>query len=199
MADVPGICVAGLLLNAGPLLTKALLEWGTSSYAGDAQNAGMLHVADALKRTWDTSLNYSVASGKLSIAIRSNSASERPSLMTWYLPEYLVNIWPGITRLGFFWVEGPCKPVPLLDIYRLKFEVFASIGWVLFYIGAVCVFAITHVSQIGRRMIDAVVTTIKRKLLWSFVTPGSNDDERYDDIRFIARHGQISDVTTSSE
>ena len=34
----------------------------------------------------------------------------------------------------------PCKPVPLLDIYRLKFEVFASLGWVLFYIGAVCVF-----------------------------------------------------------
>ena len=105
-----GICVAGLLLNAGPLLTKALLEWGTSSYAGDAQNAGMLHVADALKRTWDTSLNYSVASGKLSIAIRSNSASERPSLMTWYLPEYLVNIWPGITRLGFFWVEDRANP-----------------------------------------------------------------------------------------
>ena len=31
-----------------------------------------------------------------------------------------------------------------------------------------------------------MVATIKRKLLWSFVTPGSNDDERYD--------GQISDM-----
>ena len=31
--------------------------------------ANLLHVADALKRTWETSLNYSVASGKLNIAI----------------------------------------------------------------------------------------------------------------------------------
>ena len=44
--------------------------------------------------------------------------------------------------------RGPCKPVPLLDIYRLKFEVFASLGWVLFYIGAVCGFHHTHVSQL---------------------------------------------------
>ena len=34
----------------------------------------------------------------------------------------------------------------------------------------------------------------RRKLLWSFVTPGSRDDEGYGDVRFVARHGRISDV-----
>jgi len=43
VADVPGVRIAGLLLNAGPLPTKSLLEWGTVSYAGDALNPGMLH------------------------------------------------------------------------------------------------------------------------------------------------------------
>ena len=45
---------------------------------------------------------------------------------------------------------------------------------------------------------SAVVAMIKRKLLWSFVTSGSNDDERYDDICFISRHRQISVMTTCS-
>ena len=60
--------------------------------------SALLHVADALKRTWDTSLNYSVASGKVNIAIMgvmcsrswpstcSNSASERPRFMTCIYP-----------------------------------------------------------------------------------------------------------------
>merc|ERR1712136_724081 len=43
VADVPGVRIAGVLLNAGPFPTKALLEWGTVSYAGDALNPGMLH------------------------------------------------------------------------------------------------------------------------------------------------------------
>merc|ERR1712227_834178 len=43
VADVPGVRIAGLLLNAGPLPTKSLLEWGAVSYAGDALNPGMLH------------------------------------------------------------------------------------------------------------------------------------------------------------
>jgi hypothetical protein len=43
VADVPGVRIAGLLLNAGPFPTKALLEWGTVSYAGEALNPGMLH------------------------------------------------------------------------------------------------------------------------------------------------------------
>ena len=48
----------------------------------------LLHVAVALKRTWDISFDLCP-------------------------PEYLVNIWPGITLLGFFWVKAPCKSVPL--------------------------------------------------------------------------------------
>ena len=34
----------------------------------------------------------------------------------------------------------------------------------------------------------------RRKLLWSFVTLESSDDERYDDIRLVTHHGLISDV-----
>ena len=85
VADMPGVRVAGQL------------EWRTSSYAGDAQNPGMLHVADALKRTRDTSLNCSVASGKLCIAIRSNSASGRLGLMTSHYP----SMWSTFGRGSF--------------------------------------------------------------------------------------------------
>merc|ERR1719284_1906775 len=76
--------------------------------------SALLHVAVALKRTWDISLNYSVASGKLNMAI---SGVTLLTFMTIHLfqfrfgdtkpydlcpPEYLVNIWPGVLRLGFF-------------------------------------------------------------------------------------------------
>ena len=173
-----------------------------------------LHVADALKRTWDTSLNYSVASGKVNIAIRGVRLAfmaihlfqfrfGATQIHDLYLPEYLANIWPGITCLGFFRVEGPCKHVPVLDIYRLKFELFASLGWVSFYIGAgvcVCVF-ITHMYLNWVKDDNAVVATIERKLqrrggddreeaTLVICYTSSNDDERYDDICFIARHGQ---------
>ena len=232
VADVPGVRVAGLLLNAGPLPTKALLEWGTSSYAGNAQNPGMLHDVFAIPLmttcvamcknapiSWVSAFNcatevdqslwlsgevdvvsfkqqfkFMIYGPKESDVARGEHTEEdvghfielfrgvrqiehchsfqfrfratQPHDL--YLPEYLVNIWPGITRLGFFWVEGPCKPVPLLDIYRLKLELFASLGWVLFYIG-VCVF-ITHMYLNWVKDDNAVVATIKRKLLWSFVT-----------------------------
>ena len=41
--------------------------------------------------------------------------------------QYLNSIWPGIMRLGFFWVQGPCKSVPVRDIYRLVLDVFARL------------------------------------------------------------------------
>ena len=36
-----------------------------------------------------------------------------------------------------------------VDIYRVKFEVLAYLGWVLSYIGAVCVFYHTHGPRMG--------------------------------------------------
>ena len=76
-------------------------------------------------------------------------------------PEYLVNIWPGITRLEFFWVEGTCKPVPVVGIYRLEFEVFTSLGWSRFYIEAVCVFT-THMCRNCVKVIGAPALGIQR-------------------------------------
>jgi len=40
--DVPGVRVAGILLQAGPASTT-LLEWGETRWGGDASNPGMLH------------------------------------------------------------------------------------------------------------------------------------------------------------
>ena len=118
--------------------------------------------------------NYSVVSGKLNIAIlgvmwlafmaihlfQFRFGATQPHDL--YLPGYLVNIWPGITCRGFFWLEGPCKPVPVLDNYRLKFEVFASLGWVLLYIEAVCVF-ITHMCLNWVKVVGAPALGTPRK------------------------------------
>jgi len=136
--------------------------------------SALLHVAVALKRTWDISLNYSVASGKLNMAI---SGVTLLTFMTIHLfqfrfgdtkpydlcpPEYLVNIWPGVLRLGFFWVEGTCEYVKVRDIYRLEFEVFESLGWVLFYIGAVCVFT-THMCLGWAKVVGAPALGIPKR------------------------------------
>jgi len=137
--------------------------------------SALLHVAVALKRTWDISLNYSVASGKLNMAI---SGVTLLTFMTIHLfqfrfgdtqpyqlcaPEYLVNIWPGVKRLGFFWVDEPnCATVPVRDIYRLEFEVFKSLGWVLFYIGAVCVFT-THMCLGWAKVVGAPALGIPKR------------------------------------
>jgi len=43
VANVPGVRVAGLLIQAGSEPTEALLEWGDGAYAGDASNPGSLH------------------------------------------------------------------------------------------------------------------------------------------------------------
>ena len=115
--------------------------------------SALLHVADALKRTWDTSLNYSVASGKLNIAI----------LGVIWLAFMAIHLFQfRFTCLGFFLVEGPCKPEPVLDIYRLKFEVFASLEWVLLYIKAVCVF-ITHMCLNWVKVVEAPALGTPRK------------------------------------
>jgi hypothetical protein len=42
VGNVDGVRVAGLLLQAGPVETPALLQWGTGGYAGDSSNPGVI-------------------------------------------------------------------------------------------------------------------------------------------------------------
>merc|ERR1719356_304581 len=77
--------------------------------------SAILHVAVALKRTWDISINYTIASGKMNLAI---SGVCLLTFMTIHLfqfrfgetepykicpPPYLVNV-KGLLHLALFWV-----------------------------------------------------------------------------------------------
>merc|ERR1719174_3487827 len=65
--------------------------------------AALLHVFVAMKRTWDISLNYTVASGQLNLAIT------------------------GVLLLQLFWTaDKSVDPVPVRDIYKLEFELFKN-------------------------------------------------------------------------
>merc|ERR1712066_658887 len=79
--------------------------------------AALLHVFVALKRTWDISINYTVASGKLNLAI---SGLCLLTFMTIHLfqfrfgvtrdftlcpPPYLINV-KGILSLALFWIQN---------------------------------------------------------------------------------------------
>merc|ERR1719160_831183 len=114
----------------------------------------LLHVAVATKRTWDISLNYTPASGKLNLAF---SGALLLTYMTIHLfqfrfgdcepymlrpPPYFINFW-GLLQLQLFWTsDTSVAPVPVRDIYKLEFEIFKSGWWTLFYIFSVVVFAI---------------------------------------------------------
>jgi len=114
--------------------------------------SALLHVFVAMKRTWDISLNYTVASGQLNLAI---TGVVLLTFMTIHLfqfrfgatepylvrpPPYLINF-SGILQLQLFWSsDTSVEPVPVRDIYKLEFELFKSLGWVLFYLFSVTVF-----------------------------------------------------------
>merc|ERR1712187_299921 len=117
--------------------------------------AALLHIAVALKRTWDISINYTIASGKLNLAISGITLLTFMSIHLYQFrfgdarpyklcpPPYLVNV-KGILSLALFWVQTPgCTTATVRDIYRLEFELFESLGWALFYCSAVIIFA-TH-------------------------------------------------------
>jgi len=120
----------------------------------------LLHVAVALKRTYDISLGMSVASGKLNLAF---SGVCLLTFMTIHLfqfrfgvtqpyavcpPPYMNNlhlqtILSPSHPINLFW-EPDCKFEDALyvrDIYRLEFELFKSFGWCFFYAACVMVFA----------------------------------------------------------
>jgi len=133
----------------------------------------LLHVIVALKRTYDISINYTIASGKLNLAI---SGITLLSFMTVHLfqyrfgvthpyaicpPPYLVNlhlqdILDPASPINLFW-EPDCKfedATYVRDIYRLEFEIFKSFGWCFFYVASVCVFA-THMCLGWQKVVPA--------------------------------------------
>merc|ERR1712226_578962 len=128
--------------------------------------AALLHVMVALRRTWDISINYTVASGKMNLAISGillltfmcihlvqfRFGATKP--FTICAPPYFVNV-QGLLTLNLFWVDTPeCYKAAVRDIYRLEFELFQTGGWVVFYVGAVCIFS-THMCLGWKKAIPA--------------------------------------------
>jgi len=116
--------------------------------------AALLHVFVAIKRTWDISLNYTVASGQLNLAITGvllltfmtihlfqfRFGATEPYLVR--PPPYMINF-NGILALQLFWTsDTTVDPVPVRDIYKLEFEIFKNMGWVIFYLFSVMMFII---------------------------------------------------------
>ncbi|CAJ1385754.1 unnamed protein product [Effrenium voratum] len=138
--------------------------------------AALLHVFVALKRTWDISINYSVASGKLNLAFSGVTLLTFMMIHLyqfrfgdthpWKLcpPPYLLNLKTLLQlRLNLFWVDDPgCQAVYVRDIYRMEFEVFQSLGWVLFYLAAVIIFS-THMCLGWQKVVPAPALEIPKK------------------------------------
>merc|ERR1711994_169020 len=138
--------------------------------------AALLHVVVALKRTWDISINYTIASGKLNLAI---SGLLLLTFMTIHLfqfrfgetqlfklcpPPYLMNIGTIFDlRLNLFWIDEPgCTTAEVRDIYRMEFEVFQSLGWVLFYLASVVIFT-THMCLGWQKVVPAPALDIPKR------------------------------------
>jgi len=114
----------------------------------------MLHVMVALKRTWDINRNYSLNSGKLNLAMTGTLLLAFMILHLFqfrfgatqaYLvrpPPYLINFW-GILKLQLFWTDDKTvTPVPVRDIYKLEFDLFANPIWVVWYMFSTTMFLV---------------------------------------------------------
>merc|ERR1712051_565876 len=138
--------------------------------------AALLHVFVALKRTWDISINYTIASGKLNLAISGITLLTFMSIHLFQFrfgetqlfklcpPPYLMNIGTIFDlRLNLFWVDDPgCTTAEVRDIYRMEFEVFQSLGWVLFYLASVVIFA-THMCLGWQKVVPAPSLDIPKR------------------------------------
>eukprot|EP00928_Gymnodinium_smaydae_P038637 TRINITY_DN2660_c0_g1_i3.p2 TRINITY_DN2660_c0_g1~~TRINITY_DN2660_c0_g1_i3.p2 ORF type:complete len:487 (+),score=145.61 TRINITY_DN2660_c0_g1_i3:216-1463(+) len=136
--------------------------------------AALLHVFVALKRTWDISINYTIASGKMNLAISGIALLTFMSIHLFQFrfgetepytlcpPPYLINV-QGLLTLSLFWVgnEG-CEKVQVRDIYRMEFEIFKSFGWVLFYLAAVTIFS-THMCLGWQKAVPAPALDIPKR------------------------------------
>jgi len=129
--------------------------------------AALLHIVVALKRTWDISINYTIASGKLNLAISGITLLTFMAIHLFQFrfgdthefklcpPPYLINLGTLLElRLNLFWMDTCAESVAVRDIYRMEFEVFQSLGWVLFYLMAVVIFA-THMCLGWKKAVPA--------------------------------------------
>jgi succinate dehydrogenase hydrophobic anchor subunit len=146
----------------------------------------LLHVSVALKRTIDMSLSMPVSSGKLNLAISGvcllsfmmihlyqyRFGDAKP--FTLCPPPYLINLMAVFSLnpfagkehpfLNLFWVtDNPCSwEKSVRDIYGLEFDVFASPGWVMFYISSVMIFC-THMCLGWQKVIPAPSLDIPKR------------------------------------
>jgi len=135
--------------------------------------SALLHVFVAMKRTWDISLNYTVASGQLNLAITGvllltfmtihlfqfRFGATEPYLVR--PPPYMINF-SGILALQLFWTsDTTVDPVPVRDIYKLEFELFKSLGWVVFYLFSVVMFMV-HACLGWRKVVPAPALRIPK-------------------------------------
>jgi hypothetical protein len=130
--------------------------------------AALLHVAVALKRTWEISLKSPINSGKMNLAFSGITLLTFMMIHLYQFrfgetqlfglcpPPYLINIATIFhLSLNLFWVDDKdCKQVQVRDIYRMEFEVFSSLGWCLFYLSAVVIFA-THMCLGWQKCVTA--------------------------------------------
>merc|ERR550525_825400 len=118
----------------------------------------LLHIFVALKRTWDISINYTVASGKLNLAISGLALLTFMGIHLFQFrfgdthdfklcpPPYLVNLGTLLKlRLNLFWMDTceESEVATVRDIYRMEFQIFSSLGWCLFYLSSIIIFS-TH-------------------------------------------------------
>merc|ERR1712156_372101 len=138
--------------------------------------AALLHVFVALKRTWEISLSSPVGSGKMNLAFSGVTLLTFMSIHLFQFrfgetqmfklcpPPYLMNIGTIFDlRLNLFWMDEPgCTTAEVRDIYRMEFEVFQSLGWVLFYLASVVIFT-THMCLGWQKVVPAPALDIPKR------------------------------------
>merc|ERR1712061_956247 len=64
---------------------------------------------------------------------------------------------------NLFWGDTPgCTAPEVRDIYRMEFEVFQSLGWVVFYLSAVVIFT-THMCLGWQKVVPAPALEIPKR------------------------------------
>jgi hypothetical protein len=141
--------------------------------------SALMHITIALKRTWEMSLSYPVTSGKMNLAFTGVTLLTFMMIHLyqfrfgdtepWTLcpPPYLINVATVLQlSLNLFWVDpnGPnCKQIATVrDIYRMEFEIFSSLGWVIFYLCAVIIFS-THMCLGWKKCVPAPALGIPKR------------------------------------
>jgi len=139
----------------------------------------LMHVVVALKRTWDISINYTVASGKLNLAF---SGVALLTFMTIHLfqfrfgettpyeicpPPYLINAAPWLAldfshMLNLFWTPTCANKIAVRDIYKLEFDIFKDFGWCMFYISSVLIFCV-HTCLGWQKVVGAPALDIPKR------------------------------------